>query len=124
MHSSVPPERPFEDIIHTILNNMVFSTLVTLLTIFALFGDDVRIAFCEPSMDQVFFTLSIVALVVFTGELTISCVGKPNYMFEKGGIMGLGFYFLLDGVSTVSLIPDTNLFSLSGGDDGDGTDNR
>ena len=41
-------------------------------------------------------------------------------MFERSGFFGIGFYFLLDFVSTISLIPDTNLMSITDASGGQG----
>lgn len=49
---------------------------MTFLTVFALFGDDLRIAFCDPSLDIMFFSVSVIALVLFLFELCIQIVGK------------------------------------------------
>ena len=50
------------------------------------------------------------ALFLFAFEVVISSIGKRDYF--------LGFYFWLDLVSTISLLPDTGLIDLT--DDGDG----
>ena len=78
---------------------------MTALTVFALFGDDVRIAFGHPDDDWAFFGISTLALVLFVFELLISSVGKKGYF--------MGFYFALDVVSTLSMIPDTGLLEMS-----------
>ncbi|GMH87188.1 hypothetical protein TrVE_jg6898 [Triparma verrucosa] len=78
---------------------------MTGLTIFALFGDDFRIAFGHPDEDWIFFGVSTVALFLFAFELLISSIGKRDYF--------LGFYFFLDFISTVSLVPDTGLIDFT-----------
>jgi hypothetical protein len=49
-----------------------------LLTIYALFGDDIRLTASEKPDDAIFFTLSIVALFFFTMELTLNMLAKPG----------------------------------------------
>lgn len=62
-------------------------------------------AFGHPDEDWIFFGVSTVALILFAFELVISSIGKRDYF--------LGFYFFLDFISTVSLIPDTGLIDFT-----------
>ena len=71
---------------------------MTLATIFALFGEDLRLAAFEKYADNFFFTLSFIAFIMFTVEIALSSYAKPDYIFK--------FYFWLDFVATVSLLPD------------------
>lgn len=71
---------------------------MTIITIYSLFGDDVRsLAFTRPA-DEIFNILTIIALIAFTVEIVLACLAKDEYW--------LGFYFWLDFVSTISLITD------------------
>ncbi|GMI46928.1 hypothetical protein TrCOL_g9065 [Triparma columacea] len=78
---------------------------MTFLTVFALFGDDFRVGFFPPAADVMFFSLSLIAFFLFTFELVASAVAKKGYF--------LNFYFWLDLISTVSLLPDTGLINLN-----------
>jgi len=60
-----------------------------------------------------------VAFVLFFFELVISCLGKKGYFLH-----GTGFYFLLDAVSTISLIPDTGILNLNDEDYSDNPSNN
>lgn len=80
------------------LDNWIFTTWMTLLTIYALFGDDIRLLATDKSSDPVFFSLSIVCLFFFLIEVILGSLVKENYF--------LGFFFYLDVVATLSLIPD------------------
>lgn len=71
---------------------------MTLVTVYALFGDDFRTLFFTKAADNTFNTLTSIAFGSFILELLLSCIGKEDYF--------LGFYFWLDLVSTVSLIMD------------------
>jgi hypothetical protein len=71
---------------------------MTIVTIYALFGDDVRMLVFAKSADDVFYGLSVAALFFFLLELVLSCYAKPDYFNS--------FYFWLDLVATVSLVPD------------------
>lgn len=77
-------------------NAVVFFT--TLLTMWALVGDDVRTLATSKPADPVFDGIIIFMLAVFIIEVAVSCVGKPDYLF--------GFYFWLDLVSTGTLVLD------------------
>lgn len=71
---------------------------MTILTIYALFGDDLKmLAFMEKA-DDVFNSISIVCLFFFAIELVMTSLCKDEYR--------LSFYFWLDFIAMVSLIPD------------------
>jgi len=83
----------------------------TLLTIYALIGDDLRLICTQRDADPIFDVVVILCLVVFTIECILSCIGKDDY--------SLSFFFWLDVVSTGSLILDLSYVSegLQGGDE-------
>ena len=62
------------------INNKVFAVILIFLTIYALFGDDIRLAASEKPDDAIFFTISIIALAFFTIELLVNMVAKPGYV--------------------------------------------
>ena len=76
---------------------------MTAITIYALFGDDIRILIVGPNGDVYFYVLSLISLIAFTIEVTVSCVVKEGY--------NLGFFFWLDVISTASLIFDIGWFT-------------
>lgn len=84
---------------------------MTTVTLYALLGDDLRLIYAPKSYDYVFTRLTIVSLILFTVELTLSCLGYENYLNS--------FFFWLDLVSTASLITDIEPIMnwLSGGND-------
>lgn len=71
---------------------------MTIITIYALFGDDVRAVACPKSADEVFYSLTCVSLFFFTVEIIMASIAQKGYF--------LGFYFWLDTVSTISLLTD------------------
>eukprot|EP00927_Polykrikos_kofoidii_P002837 TRINITY_DN11134_c0_g1_i1.p1 TRINITY_DN11134_c0_g1~~TRINITY_DN11134_c0_g1_i1.p1 ORF type:complete len:1042 (-),score=199.43 TRINITY_DN11134_c0_g1_i1:141-3266(-) len=75
-----------------------FSFVTTLLTFYALFGDDFRIAATHKDVDEVFNILTIITMAVFSFEISAACFGREGYF--------LGFFFILDLVSTVTLALD------------------
>lgn len=71
-----------------------------LITVFALFADDFRLTVTNKSSDDGFSAAMIVCLILFTTEIILACISKPEYRFS--------FFFWLDVLSTVSLIFDIN----------------
>ena len=81
-----------------ILENKVSTIFMTIMTVYALFGDDLRLLVAEKQHDNGFYAMACVCLVLFTLEITLASIAKKNYF--------VGFYFWLDIISTLSLIPD------------------
>ena len=89
-----------------LLENKYFSNFMTALTLYALFGDDIRLACTTVDADVTFWSLSAIALIFFCVELGSSCLAKSDYLFS--------FYFWLDFVSTISLLPDIGFIEIPG----------
>jgi len=95
-----------------VLDHKVFIYIMTSLTIYALFGDDVRLLFFSKPSDFFFNIITIVAMAAFIIEIIISSFAKKDeYLFS--------FYFWLDVISTVSLLFDISWIwdTLTGVDD-------
>jgi len=71
---------------------------MTIITLYALFGDDVRVLVTDKKGDPNFWILNIIALWFFAFEIILNSLVKPNYFN--------GFFFWLDLVSTASLLLD------------------
>ena len=71
---------------------------MTIITIYALFGDDIRILAFSKDYDQYFFGITSATLLFFTFEIVIASIAKDDYL--------LRFYFWLDAMATISLISD------------------
>lgn len=80
------------------LDSWFMSGLMTIITIYALFFDDIRILIIPKSVDDVFYAITSVALVLFLVEIILASLSKSGYFNS--------FFFWLDLVSTVSLIFD------------------
>lgn len=52
-----------------ILENTGYIIFMTIVTLYALFGDDIRLLACPKSGDEVFWSLTVVALFLFGLEL-------------------------------------------------------
>jgi len=88
-----------------IASNKLFIALTTLLTVYALVGDDIRLLATNKPADFLFDIFTMICLVVFTFEIIISCIGKDDYI--------LGFFMCLDVVSTVTLVLDLSFVTES-----------
>ena len=71
---------------------------MTIITLYALFGDDVRVLTTDKNGDPTYWTLNIIALIAFSLEIIVASLCKENYFN--------GFFFWLDIVSTLSLLLD------------------
>mmetsp|Transcript_87085 Transcript_87085/g.244264 ORF Transcript_87085/g.244264 Transcript_87085/m.244264 type:complete len:1122 (+) Transcript_87085:112-3477(+) len=79
-------------------HNSAFSGLTTMLTIYALFGDDLRLIFTEKTADWIFDITTCVVIFVFGLEVICNTVGIATYPRS--------FFFWLDIISTVTLVLD------------------
>ncbi|GBG32422.1 Adenylate cyclase, terminal-differentiation specific [Hondaea fermentalgiana] len=80
------------------LEGRLWTTFISALTVFALFGDDLRVAVFAMSWDTFFDSVSLLALLAFTTELVVFTIAKPKYFRS--------FYFYLDILATVTMISD------------------
>jgi hypothetical protein len=71
---------------------------MTIITVYALYFDDIRILFFDKSVDDVFSALTLLGIIFFLLEIVLTSYSLPDYMFS--------FFFYLDIISTASMIPD------------------
>lgn len=70
-----------------------------ILTVYALFGDDIRVLVINNKYeDPYFWGVTLFCFILFLVEIILSSIAKDDYI--------CGFFFWLDFVSTVSLIFD------------------
>lgn len=81
-----------------LVENKYFVGFTTVLTLFALTGDDMRLICTNKPADIYYNYLVILCIVVFGFEVFISCLGKDDYF--------MGFFFILDVLSTSTLVLD------------------
>lgn len=81
-----------------LLDSMVFNIIVSLFTIYALFGDDLRVIATSKGSDPVFNVFLIITLLIFGFEIVLSVLVKKGYFNS--------FFFWLDVVSTITLLLD------------------
>lgn len=81
-----------------VTNHWIFIILIALATIYALFFDDVRILAFQKQADQAFYGITVGVFFLFTFEIVVQSFISEGYF--------LSFFFWLDIISTLSLIPD------------------
>lgn len=80
-----------------------FVTIVmTLTTLFALFGDDLRLWMTTKETDEYFFYGLVISFILFSMELLINSCVVDDFKYS--------FFFWLDFIATLSLIPDIPWF--------------
>lgn len=84
--------------ISKLLDHKVYTIFMTIMTIYALFGDDLRVVAFPVSCDEYFYTITTICMFFFAVEIVLASIAKPDYF--------LGFYFWLDCIATASLIFD------------------
>ena len=91
---------------------------MTLITIYALFFDDIRILAFHKDYDDLFYGITAASILLFTIEIILSSFAKPDYPFH--------FFFYLDIISTISMVPDCgwiwDLIITDGSDNENATD--
>lgn len=97
------PPRSYNTFSKWLIENNNFIIITTLLTIYALTADDIRLITSERSADMVFNGFVILCMVVFGVEIVCSALGRDDYF--------PGFFFCLDVISTGTLVLDLSWVS-------------
>ena len=72
--------------------------IMMVVTIYALFFDDIRVIFLPPSADLTCDWISVVCIVLYLAELILASISIEGYF--------LSFFFWLDFVAALSMFPD------------------
>lgn len=80
------------------LENYFVVGFMAMVTIYSLFFDDIRSAAFGEHADMTFYIITFICMTLFVLEIFLSSISKKNYF--------LAFFFWLDIISTVSMIPD------------------
>jgi hypothetical protein len=80
------------------LENYVVVGFMSAVTIYSLFFDDIRAAGFESKQDPIFWGFTCACMGFFLIEIFLSSIAKKDYF--------LSFFFWLDVISTISMIPD------------------
>ena len=84
--------------IQKILDNYVVVTIMSLVTIYSLFFDDIRMLTTYLETDYICYDVTAAAFSLFATEIILGSICKENYF--------LTFFFWLDVVSTLSMLTD------------------
>jgi hypothetical protein len=84
--------------IEVFLDSTAVTIFMTLITIYALYFDDIRILFFPKTLDDIFFGITLLGIICYSIEIILASFAKEDYI--------LSFFFYLDLVSTASMIPD------------------
>jgi len=84
--------------IEKILDHYAVIIFMTMITVYALFFDDLRIIIFPKSYDDLFYGITLIGMICFILEISFASYAKEDYLWS--------FFFWLDIVSTVSMIPD------------------
>ena len=71
---------------------------MTIVTIYALFFDDFRLIALPMKYDDITFGFTLGSMILFFGEILMNTYATPTYFNS--------FFFWLDLISTISMIPD------------------
>ena len=75
-----------------------FMTFMTVLTLYALFGDDAKLCLADSTADDAFVVAAVVCIVCFFVEIVLQCFAYAWYF--------RGFYFWVDLASTLSILTE------------------
>ncbi len=81
-----------------IFSSRYYTGFMTLLTVFVLFADDIRLAYFQISSDEVFFAAFFVSFIIFLLEIILYCIVEKSYFVPYPS-----FYFWLDLLAAFSI---------------------
>lgn len=84
--------------VREIVEGKLVTLLMSIITVFALFGDDIRLWFTSKEADPYFFGGLSLSFFLFTTEILINSCVVDDFKYS--------FFFWLDIIATLSLIPD------------------
>ena len=84
------------------LDHWIYQSIMTTFTVYILFADDIKMICTDSSSDDIFSSICVMIMGLFTLEFIVSSVVVEDYF--------LGFYFWLDFVSIVSMLLDVHWF--------------
>ena len=114
--------RNWGECIRKVLDNPWFTVLNLILTSWALFANDARLAVsgCDRSFDPIFDWVNVMIISLFALEIILCTACKSGYF--------MGFFFMLDCLATITMIFDiqyfTNFVFLDGSEDDFGDSGR
>jgi len=114
----IKPRPQWKIKIEKMLENYYWVGMMTLVTFYALFMDDIRFLWLPKSADLTIDVFTIICMSLYVIELILGIIAVEKYF--------LSFYFWVDLISLLSMIPDISflLDEIEGGigGAGDGAD--
>lgn len=85
-----------------------YDDFMMFVTLFVLFGDDIRLISFPPSSDGAFSILNSIAFFLFLTEMFLNCWAKSDFSKGIRNVKGymFSFFFWLDLLAVVSMVPD------------------
>ena len=96
--------------VHSSLCFGQYDDFMMAVTVFVLFGDDIRILCFPPSADSGFAFFVGLSFVLFALEMILHCWAKSDYskgIFKVKGY-AFSFFFWLDMLAVLSMVPDVD----------------
>jgi hypothetical protein len=84
--------------VFSFLQHWAVATFMFSVTLFALFGDDMRQVVTDKNGDDLFYNITTVCMGFFALEIVLTVYGDPEYLWS--------FFFWLDVLSTATLVFD------------------
>jgi len=94
----VIPRAPWQLKIEAFLDSLYVQLFMGILSLFTLFGDDIRMLAMTKTADVPFYWVMCFAMGLFFLEIFLASISKEDYFN--------GFFFYLDIISTVSMVTD------------------
>lgn len=76
---------------------------MTLIALYSLFSDDIRIASTDNSADLGFDIIHIILIFIFLFEIVLNWVSNEDYRYS--------FFFILDVISSLSILLDVSMIT-------------
>jgi hypothetical protein len=86
-----------------ILDHVIFTSIINFLTLYAIFGPDIRVKDFNKDADEGFDVLSCIAIAFFFLEILLQLIGNKEYFNS--------FFFWLDLISTISIFFDVTFIA-------------
>lgn len=82
----------------SLLSSTRYGAFIGVLTLYALYGDDIRLAATTKAADDYFFGMAACVLSIFCLDFALRCFAQDQYRFS--------WNFWLDLISTLATVPD------------------
>ena len=86
-----------------LLQNIYFQVFITVIALFSLFSDDIRMAAFDAAADLTFDVIHMILILIFVVEIILSWIALEDYRFS--------FYFFLDVISSLSILLDISMIT-------------